>query len=131
LIVWSLLQGFLAFAIVAGIYLEALGRAMPTPEVRALTFFSLVLTIVALIFANRSFRSVFGDLIGRSNRTLGLVLVAVAAMLATTLLWPEAMSLLRFGPLHAPDLAVTLGAGLGLLVVIEVVKPAWRAHLRP
>ncbi len=131
LIAWSLLQGFLAFAIVAGIYLEALGRAMPAPEVRALTFFALVLSIVALIFANRSFRSVLGDAIGRSNRTLGLVLVAVAAMLATTLLWPSAMSILRFGPLHAPDLAVTVGAGLALLGVIEVVKPVWRVHVQP
>ena len=43
LIAWSVLQGALAFALVAAIFVVALGRGMPEAEVRALTFFSLVL----------------------------------------------------------------------------------------
>ena len=53
LMVWSVLQGALAFALVAGIYLVALQRGMPENEVRALAFFSLVLTIVGLILSYR------------------------------------------------------------------------------
>ncbi|HQZ19215.1 MAG TPA: cation-translocating P-type ATPase, partial [Vicinamibacteria bacterium] len=130
LVVWSLLQGFVAFLLVAGIYIAALNRGLPATEVRALTFFSLVLNIVALIFVNRSFSASILTAITRPNATLGLVLLAVVLMLATTLLWPWATSLLRFGPLHANDLAVAFGAGVTLLVVLEIAKPVWRRFHR-
>ena len=126
LVVWSLLQGFVAFLLVAGIYIAALNRGLPATEVRALTFFSLVLSIVALIFVNRSFSGSVLTAITRPNGALGLVLVAVVLMLATTLLWPWATSLLRFAPLDTYDLAVAIGAGVTLLVVLEVAKPVWR-----
>ena len=47
-------------------------------------------------------------------------------MLALTLVWPFAADLFRFGPLHLDDLAVTLGAGVVLLVVLELAKALWR-----
>ena len=37
-----------------------------------------------------------------------------------------AAHLFRFGPLHADDLAVTIGAGVVLLVALELLKPLWR-----
>jgi hypothetical protein len=40
------------------------------------------------------------------------VLSAVVATLALTLLWPFASDLFAFGPLHADDLSLTLGAGI-------------------
>ena len=130
LVVWSLLQGVVAFLLVAGIYVTALNRGMPAAEVRALTFFSLVLNIVGLIFVNRSFSSSLLTALTRPNGALAKVLVAVVLMLATTLLWPWATSLLRFGPLHANDLGVTFGAGAALLVLLELAKPVWRRLYR-
>lgn len=59
-----------------------------------------------------------------------LALAAVAAILALTLLWPFASKLFAFGPLHVDDLALTLGAGVVVLVVLEMVKPLLRSHLR-
>ena len=57
-------------------------------------------------------------------------LVAVVAMLSLTLLWPLASDLFRFGPLHGDDLAVTLGAGVFVLVLLEgLLKPIWRERL--
>jgi Ca2+-transporting ATPase len=38
--------------------------------------------------------------------------------------------LFRFGPLHADDLAVTLAAGMAVLVLLELLKPMWRRRLR-
>ena len=127
MIVWSLLQGALAFALVAAIFVIALQRGMPDDEVRALTFFSLVVSIVALIFVNRSTSASLIKAIRRPNRALAFVLPIVAATLAVTILWPVASGLFRFGPLHADDLAVTLGAGGAVLVVLELLKPLWRA----
>jgi Ca2+-transporting ATPase len=123
LISWSLLQGAFAFVLVAVIFVVAFKRGMPETEVRALAFFSLVLTIVSLIFINRSFSTSLVTALRRPNRTLALVLLAVATMLSLTLLWPFASSLFRFGPLHMDDLALTLGAGALVLVFLEVLKP--------
>lgn len=122
LILWSVLQGFLAFLLVASIYIAGLNRGMPETEVRALTFFSLVLTIVSLIFVNRSFAASMWAAVSRPNTALARVLVAVSIVLGLTLVWPWATDLLRFGPLHPDDLAVTVGAGVGLLFLLEIAK---------
>jgi P-type Ca2+ transporter type 2C len=129
LIIWSVLQGVIAFAPVAAIYLIATMRGMPAAEVRALSVFSLVLVIVSLIFANRSFSASLATALRRRNPTLVWVLLAVVAVLAATLLWPVASALFDFGPLHADDLALTVGAGAAVLVVLEALKTRWRARL--
>jgi Ca2+-transporting ATPase len=101
LVAWSLLQGLLAFAVVAAVYVIALSWGMPVPEVRALTFFSLIVVIVSLILVNRSFSASLLTALRRPNLTLVAVLAAVAIILALTMLWPFANQLFAFGPLHA------------------------------
>ena len=128
LIGWSLLQGATAFVLVAAIFVVASGRGMPESEVRALTFVSLVFTIVGLIFVNRSFSASLFTAFRRPNPALAWVLPAVAALLGLTLLWPLASDLFRFGPLHLGDLLVTVAAGLVVLVVLEALKPLWRTR---
>jgi Ca2+-transporting ATPase len=130
LIGWSVLQGGLAFATVALVFLLALHNDMPPDEARALAFFSLVVCIVGLVLANRSFSASFSSAFFRPNRTLAFILLAVVIILATTLLWSPASTLFRFGPLHADDLMVTFGVGLVLLVLLELLKPLWNAQFR-
>ena len=130
LIVWSVLQGALAFALVGTIYVLAYRRGFPETEARALAFFSLVTAIIALILLNRSFSASLLTALRRPNRALKFVLLGVIAILALTLMWPFAADLFRFGPLHADDLAVTVGAGLAVLVLLELLKPLWAARLR-
>jgi len=130
LIAWGLLQGAFAFALVAAIFVVAFKRGMPEEEVRALAFFSLVLAIVGLIFVNRSFSASLVTALRRPNPVLSLVLLAVTTILSVTLLWPFARGLFRFGPLHLDDLALTLGAGVLVLVFLELLKPLWRAQLQ-
>jgi Ca2+-transporting ATPase len=125
LIGWGILQGSVAFALVGAIFVVALRRGMPDDEVRALTFFSLVLTIVALIFVNRSFGASPLQALRRPNPALAFVLLGVAGMLGVTLLWPFARDLFRFGPLHGDDLALTFGAGVLVLAVLEGAKAWW------
>jgi Ca2+-transporting ATPase len=126
LILWGVLQGALAFTLVASIYVIANVRGMPEDEARALAFFSLVTAIVALIFANRSFSTSIAQALRRPNRALKFVLAGVTAILGLTLLWPVAAHLFRFGPLHADDLALTVGAGTVVLIALELLKPLWR-----
>ena len=129
LIAWSVLQGALSLVLVAGIFIIGHRQGMPDTELRALAFFSLVMTIVSLIFVNRSFSASLLTAFRRPNLALAWVLPAVAAMLSLTLLSPLASNLFRFGPLHWDDLAVTLGAGVLVLVVLELFKPIWRERL--
>lgn len=130
LIAWSLVQGLLAFVLVTGIFLLGLRWEMPEDEIRALTFFSLVLTIVGLIFVNRTFSESLLIALLRPNRSLVIVVAVVAAALGGTLLWPLASGLFQFGPLHLDDLAVTLTSGIAVLVCLELLKHFWRERLK-
>jgi P-type Ca2+ transporter type 2C len=123
MIIWSLMQGVVAFALVAAIFVVAFRQGIPVNEVRALTFFALVMSIIGLIFVNRSFSASIVNALRRPNSALRWVLLGVTAMLALTLLWPFASALFRFGPLHLDDLAVTFGAGVLVLVCLDLVKP--------
>ena len=129
LIGWSVLQGGLAFGLVGAIFVIALYRGMPEDEARALTFFSLVLSIISLILVNRSFSTSLVAAFRRPNPALAWILLAVTAILGLSLLWPTASALFRFGPLHADDLALTLAAGIVVLIVLETLKYVWRARL--
>jgi Ca2+-transporting ATPase len=129
LMLWSMLQGIFAFALVATIYIMAFRRGMPETESRALAFFSLVTAILALIFVNRSFSASVLTAISRPNRALKFVLLGVIATLAITLMWPVARNLFRFGPLHADDLALTVAAGILVLCILEFLKVAWHVRL--
>jgi Ca2+-transporting ATPase len=126
---WSVLQGGVVLALTAGIYLVALDRGMPEPEVRSLTFFALVLCIVGLILVNRSFSASIITAFRRRNAALRWVLLIVTLMLGVTLAVPFAQRTFRFGPLHADDLAVTVAAGLATILILEFLKPHWRKRL--
>ena len=131
MVVWSVLQGVFAFGLVAAIFVVAFKRGMPADEVRALAFFSLVTVIVALILVNRSASASLLQAIRRPNRALAIVLPFVVLMLGATLAIPALRDLFRFGPLHADDLLLTVGAGLLVLVVLEIAKPLLRRAMVP
>ncbi len=122
LVLWSALQGALALVLTGGVMVTANAWGMPENEVRALTFFSLVLVIVSLVFVNRSFSSSLVEAFTRPNRVLVVIVVFVAIVLTLSLAWPAAAGLFRFGPLHADDLAITAGAALISLVLLEISK---------
>jgi P-type Ca2+ transporter type 2C len=129
LIAWSLLQGALAFALVALVYVTALKRGMPENEARALGFFSLILTIFSLVIVNRSFSASLVSAFRRPNAALAWILLAIATVLAAALFWPAAASLFRFGPLHADDLLLTFATAVAVLLSLEALKPIWRWRL--
>ena len=99
-------------------------------ELRALLFTSLVLVNVSLILVNRSFSSSLLTALRRRNAFLWLLLSVVVVVLALALAWPPAMELFRFGTLHLDDLAVSAGAAVALLVIMELLKPLWRVSFR-
>jgi Ca2+-transporting ATPase len=129
---WSIVQGSLVFALMAAIFVIGLDRGMPENEVRALTFFSLVFSIIGLVLVNRTFSSSLLSALKRKNMALAWVLTAIVLVLGGALGWPFASNLFRFGPLHVDDLALTLTAGGAVLVMLELLKPSFApVKLRP
>lgn len=129
LVGWSLLQGFLALLVVTGVFAFAMARGMSEPEVRALTFVSLVIANAALIFANRSFSASLLAALRGGNLALWVVLGVAGSLMGLILAFPATRGIFRFGPLHADDLALCGLAGLAILVVLEALKPFWRTRL--
>ncbi|MBM3522170.1 MAG: cation-translocating P-type ATPase [Alphaproteobacteria bacterium] len=126
LVAWGLVQGLVAFALVAAVYLAAIARGLPDDVVRSLAFFALVSAIASLILVNRSFSASLAEALRRPNRALAGVLLAVAAMLAATLLLPLARDLFRFGVPASLDLAIACASGIAALLALERLKPLMR-----
>jgi Ca2+-transporting ATPase len=120
-VAWSLLQGALVLALIAGLFVMALRQGLPEPDARSLAFAALVATNLGLVLVNRSLTaSPFASLL-RPNAALWWV-AAAAAILAAVILFPPARALFRFGPLHGDDVAVALASGLAVMVVLELAK---------
>ncbi len=124
-IVWALLQGLIALAILAGLLLSAAHMGMPEPDLRALVFTSLVLINMGLILVNRSFESSLVRAIMRPNRALWTLLGGVTALLGIAVFWQPAQSLFHFGQLHWNDLAACIAVGVVSLIGLEGLKSVW------
>lgn len=95
-------------------------------EARALTFATLVLANLALIFTDRSWhRTVLGTL-GSSNPALWWVVGGTVGFLALVVFLPSSRELFRFSVLQLSDWAVCFGVALSSILWFEVMK-AWKA----
>jgi len=134
MIVWSVFQGGLAFAMLATVFFVETWTGMPEIELRALTFFALIAEIVALILVNRSFSASLGEALVRHNAALRYVAVAITGVTALILFLAQAQALLKFGSIAWSDMALAIGLGVILLVLLEGCKPLVRwltAHAAP
>ncbi len=125
-ILWGLLQGALVLDVVITILFLAPGYGFDTDQMRALTFHALVLCVVALIFVNRSVSAAILTAITGPNRALAVALPIMAVLLAVTVFWAPARELFSFGALEAYWLVIPLGAGVVVLLPLELLKPIWR-----
>jgi P-type Ca2+ transporter type 2C len=134
-VVWSLLQGALVLALVAGLFVMALRQGLPETDARSLAFAALVATNLGLVLVNRSLGASIFAALTRPNAALWWVVAATAAILAGVILFPSARELFHFGPLHGDDLVVALACGLASLLLLELAKklvhPSLTARIRP
>ena len=101
-------QGAVALALIATLYLAAHRSGMPSDELKALIFFSLLGSIIALIAANRSFGATLSHSLMRGNAILRGVLIFVAACSAVILTVPAIRQVLGFGQLGLIEVALAL-----------------------
>jgi Ca2+-transporting ATPase len=126
MIVWSVFQGGLAFAMLATVFLVETRSGMPESELRALIFFALIAEILALVLVNRSFSASLGEALVRHNAALRYIVAAICGATALILFLPRAQVLLKFGSIGSSDMLLAIGLGALLLVVLEGCKPLVR-----
>ena len=129
LMVWCLVQGAAALAVVATIYVAALRAEMSVDSVRTMAFMALVGANIALIFVNRTFASSLRAAFGRPNKTLWWGLGIVAVLLTLIFVLPGMRRFFGLEALHAGQVLICLGASVVLLMVLELAKRLWRHRL--
>ncbi|MBS0525359.1 MAG: cation-translocating P-type ATPase [Proteobacteria bacterium] len=130
LLLASVLQGSLALLVVSGVYLFAVHRGLPSEDVRALSFFTLVLSNLGLIVANRSYRGRSFDFLTGGNAVLLGIYALTGTLLAITVAWAPARELFGFGPLHGDDLLVVAAAIAALGVALALLRRLFPAEVQ-
>jgi len=118
----SLLQGFFVMAIVMAVYGVALSMGLETPEVRAMTFTTLVVANLGLILTNRSWTRTIRTTLRTPNKALWFVLGGTVVFLALVLYVPALMNLFKFARLSAVDVVIAVAAGIFSILWFEGLK---------
>ncbi|MFN4135202.1 MAG: cation-translocating P-type ATPase [Novosphingobium sp.] len=129
LVGWSIVQGVMATAVTAGLTWYFRKSGMDEAQLRSSAFCALVLAIVALILVNRRYSASLVSALRRANPALGIVFLAVSAVLLATQLLPPVASLLRFEPVGLGVAGITVIAASGMLIALERLKPLWSRQL--
>ncbi len=129
LLIWSVVQGVFAFAVVAILYWSTFELGMSDAEVRAFTFVALVLANLGLVLVNRSFSSTLSAALRGNNRALWWVSGVAMGLLGLTLVFASTRKLFSFAPLHGDDLMGIFIAVAALIITLELLKHYWRRYL--
>jgi Ca2+-transporting ATPase len=110
------------------VFAVTLYRGYSAADARALTVSTLVLGMVGLICANRSWASRFQPPWRSVNPALWWVIAGALGFLTAVLYLPSLANIFRFAALHPDDLAICVGAAMVSGLLVEVIK---RKGLRP
>ena len=122
----AVLQGLSVLAACLGVFLFSRSSGQPDAA-RALTFLTLVVSLLVIILANRSWTHGIVRMLRVPNAALWWVVGGAVAFLALVLLVPVAQGLFHFAPLRAGDMALSFGAGLVCMTWFELLKLSkWR-----
>jgi Ca2+-transporting ATPase len=129
LLAWSLVQGVVAFTVVAAVFAMAVRSSLSVETVRTLVFLTLVGVNFTLIFVNRTFSASLRAAFGRPNKMLWWGLGIASVVLAVVAGLPEARRFFGLGVLLPSQWLVCAMAAVTLLVGLELAKRAWQRPL--
>ena len=118
----SIVQGVGVLALVLGVYMVSLFWGIPTEQARSLTFLTLVVANVALIFTNRSWTRTIASSLRESNPALWWVTGGAAALLALLIFVTPIRDAFRFAALSGRQLVVCCVLGIGSVLWFELLK---------
>jgi Ca2+-transporting ATPase len=118
----SLLQGLSVLAMILGVFVISLNRGQSEDEARALTFTTLIIANLGLIFTNRSWTRIVLDTLRSPNAALWWVTGGALIFLGLVLYVPFLQNLFRFSFLHPLDILICFAAGVVSILWFEVLK---------
>ena len=118
----SLVQGLVVLALVAGMFAFARSAGYLEPEARALSFSTLIVANLALIFANRSWSQTILARLRSPNRALWWVAGGAAGFLGLALYVPVLRRIFRFADLGPKEALLCVGIGALSVVWFELSK---------
>ena len=118
----GLLQGASAFLVVLAIYLSSLWGWLNALDAIALSFTTLVVANLGLIFANRSWTRTIWSTLRTPNAALWWVIGGTIFFLSLALYVPFIRNMFHFSTLHPQDLALCLAGGLLSILWFESLK---------
>jgi Ca2+-transporting ATPase len=121
-ILLSLLQGMGVLAVVLMVFAIALFRGQGELHARALTFTTLIVANLSLIWTNRSWTRTILDMVRSPNKAVWWVTAGATLFLTLALCIPFLRDLFRFSALHPVDIVLCLGAGVISVIWFEGLK---------
>jgi Ca2+-transporting ATPase len=121
-VILSLLQGISVLAMLLLVYVISLKRGQSEVDSRALTFTTLIIANLGLIFVNRSWSRTVLATLRSPNTALWWVTGGAVVLLGLVLYIPFLRDLFRFSVLHPIDIFICLTAGVVSVLWFEVMK---------
>jgi Ca2+-transporting ATPase len=123
-VILSLLQGMSVLSMLVLVYVISLKRGQSEEDSRALTFTTLIIANLGLIFVNRSWSRTVLATLRSPNTALWWVTGGAVVFLGLALYVPFLRDLFRFSVLHPFDIFICITAGVMSIVWFEVLKMA-------
>jgi Ca2+-transporting ATPase len=132
-VILSLLQGVSVLVILLIVYVISLKRGQSEEDSRALTYATLIIANLGLIFVNRSWSRTVLATLRSPNTALWWVTGGAVLFLGLALYVPFLRDLFRFSVLHPTDILICVTAGIVSVLWFEVMKAvaARRSHAAP
>jgi Ca2+-transporting ATPase len=121
-VTYSIMQGLSVLIVVLAVFGISMYRGQDELDARALSFTTLIVANLGLIFSNRSWSMTVFKTFRRPNPALWWITLGALFFLGIVLYVPVVRDLFRFSTLHLPDLAICLSAGILSVFWIEGFK---------
>ncbi|MFA5073555.1 MAG: cation-translocating P-type ATPase [Nitrospirota bacterium] len=118
----SLLQGLSVFVVLVIVYLLGMVRGQGEEDARALTFATLIIANLGLIFTNRSWQHKISHTLKIPNKALWWITSGALILLGTVLYVPFLQTLFKFSELHLVDIGVCIVASIASIAWFEILK---------
>ncbi|MBI5101131.1 MAG: cation-translocating P-type ATPase [Nitrospirae bacterium] len=118
----SILQGISVLVIVVSVFVIAFFRGHGEADARTLTFTTLVIANLGLIFANRSWSRTILSTLRSPNPALWWISGGTLLFLGLILYVPFLRELFHFSILHPADLVICFSAGIISILWFELLK---------
>jgi Ca2+-transporting ATPase len=129
-VILSLLQGTSVLAMLLLVYVISLNRGQSEVDSRALTFTTLIIANLGLIFVNRSWSRTVLATLRSPNTALWWVTGGAVLFLGLALYVPFLRDVFRFSVLHPIDIFICVAAGVASVLWFEVLKAMSARHGR-